>query len=156
MNFQPIYKNQNNQKYQVRGAGRPSPGRYRLYPGNLNTGRMIGIVSVSFQPADLIRSVAEEMVKDTPFTVMVMQPDGVILYDPDPGEIGRNTLTDPLYAGFPEIQEIAWRASGNWSGSGSYRFAGTGSQTIVEKETFWTTIGIHGSEWRLFITRTIT
>lgn len=125
------------------------------YPVFDDTGRIIGIVSVSFQPADLIRTVADEVMKDTPFTVMVMQPDGVILSDPDPGEIGRNTITDPLYAGFPEMQEIAFRAAGNWSGSGTYRFAGTGSQIIVEKETFWTTIGIHGTEWRLFITRTI-
>lgn len=125
------------------------------YPVFDDHGQMIGIASLSFQPADFIRPLAEDVMDDTPYTVMVLQTDGVILYDPDPGEIGRNTLTDPLYTGFPEIQEIANRAEGNWSGSGTYQFAGTGSGTIVKKETFWTTIGIHGTEWRLFITRTV-
>jgi hypothetical protein len=124
------------------------------YPVFDESGTMIGIASLSFQPADLVRPLADEVMEETPYTMIIVQPDGVTLYDPDPGEIGRNTLTDPLYAGFPEIQEIARRAEGNWSGSGSYRFAETGSNTIVQKETFWTTTGIHGTEWRLFITRT--
>jgi hypothetical protein len=126
------------------------------YPVFDDNGQMIGIASLSFQPADLIRPLAEDVMNDTPYSVMVLQTDGMTLYDPDPGEIGRNTLTDPLYTGFPEIQEIMNRAEGNWSGSGTYQFADTGSGTIVKKETFWTTIGIHGTEWRLFITRTVT
>ncbi|NYT08311.1 MAG: hypothetical protein GKC05_08705, partial [Methanomicrobiales archaeon] len=113
------------------------------------------IASISFQPADLVRPLADEVMEETPYTMMIVQPDGVTLYDPDPGEIGRNTLTDPMYAEFPEIQEIARRAAGNWSGSGTYRFAATGNATIVQKEAFWTTTGIHGTEWRLYITRTI-
>ncbi len=125
------------------------------YPVFDESGTMIGIASISFQPADLVRPLADEVMEETPYTMIIVQPDGVTLYDPDPGEIGRNTLTDPLYAGYPEIQEIARRAAVNWSGSGTYRFAETGSDTIVQKETFWTTTGIHGTEWRLFITRTI-
>ncbi len=125
------------------------------YPVFDDTGRMIGIASLSFQPADLVRPLEHEVLEKTPYTMMIVQPDGVTLYDPDPGEIGRNTLTDPLYAGFPEIQAIARQAAGNWSGSGTYRFAATGSATIVQKETFWTTVGIHGTEWRLFITRMV-
>lgn len=125
------------------------------YPVFDESGTMIGIASISFQPADLVRPLADEVMEETPYTMMIVQPDGVTLYDPDPGEIGRNTLTDPMYAEFPEIQEIARRAAGNWSGSGTYRFAATGNATIVQKEAFWTTTGIHGTEWRLYITRTI-
>ncbi len=125
------------------------------YPVFDDTGMMVGIASLSFQPVDLVRPAAQGVMEDTSFTVMVLQPDGEILYDPDPGEIGRNTLTDPLYTGFPEIQEVTRLASGNWSGSGTYLFAATGSNTIVKKETFWTTTGIHGTEWRLFIIRTV-
>lgn len=125
------------------------------YPVFDDSGTMIGITSLSFQPAELIQPLADEVMVDTPYTIMVMQPDGFILYDPDPGEIGRNTLTDPLYAGFPEIREIARRAAANWSGSGTYRFAATGSGAIVEKEAFWITTGIHGTEWRIFVIRTV-
>jgi len=125
------------------------------YPVFDDSGTMIGIASISFQPADLVRHLADELMEETPYTMMVVQPDGVTLYDPDPGEIGRNTLTDPLYAEYPEIQEISLRAAENWYGSGTYRFAETGSGTIVQKEVFWTTTGIHGTEWRLYITRTV-
>ena len=89
------------------------------YPVFDYNGTMLGIVSLSFQPADLVRPLADEVMKETPYTIMVIQPDGVQLYDPDPEEIGRNTLSDPMYAGFPEIREIAQRAAGNWSGSGT-------------------------------------
>jgi hypothetical protein len=52
-------------------------------------------------------------------------------------------------------QPIANRAAGNWCGSGTCQFADTGSGIIMKKETFWTTIGIHGTEWWLFITRRV-
>jgi polar amino acid transport system substrate-binding protein len=40
------------------------------------------------------------------------------------------------------------------SGHGSYSFQVTeGDKKVVTKDTYWTTAGLHGREWRLVVTK---
>lgn len=124
-----------------------------MHPVFSDTGCLTGVVSAAFQPAVLIENAVEPIVADTPYTVMVVQPDGIVLYDADAGKIGKNTFEDAAYEDFSGLREIALSCSGNWSGHGGYSFYDTGFGRIVEKEAYWTTAGMHGTEWRLFIIR---
>ena len=114
-------------------------------------GTFTGVVSMAFSPSALIRPVMDAEMGLAPSTSMVAQRNGVVLYDPDPGEVGRDTFTDPLFADFPEIIELARQYSGNRTGYATYSFFSAGSGNVVSKETFWDTAGLHGTEWRVLV-----
>ncbi|WP_067051453.1 cache domain-containing protein [Methanofollis ethanolicus] len=115
--------------------------------------KMIGLVSVAFLPDRLVGGHAEATVKGTPYTVMAAQSGGRVLYDADPEEIGKETFNESLYADFPEVLDTARSFSDNWSGHAAYSFYDTGFGGVVRKEAYWTTVGLHGTEWRLVIIR---
>lgn len=125
------------------------------YPVISKDGQVIGAVSFTFSPYELIRPYAEKATEGTAYSVMAAQTDGLVLYDPDPSEVGKETFNESLYEDFPEILEFARQYSGNWSGYATYSFYETGFGKIVNKEAYWTTIGVHRNEWRLIIIREI-
>ena len=114
-------------------------------------GTPTGAISTAFVPWELIAPIAGDVSRGTPYTFMVAQTEGRIVYDPDQEEIGRETTGESLYEDFPEIQEFALNYAENRSGYGTYSFYSTGFGEIVRKEAFWTTIGLHGTEWRVFV-----
>ena len=122
-----------------------------IHPVVRGDGAATGMVSTAFIPFDLLAPIAADASRGTPCTFMVIQTDGRILYDPDPEEVGRETLDDALYKEFPEILAIARQAAGNRTGYGTYSFYSTGLGKIINKETFWTTIGLHETEWRVMV-----
>lgn len=125
------------------------------HPVFSSEGEVIGAVSLAFEPDALVRRYAEPAVAGKPYTVMALQPGGLVLYDADPGEIGRETLNDTLYADFPEVLDAARTYAENRSGHTTYSFYAAGSGTVVRKEAYWTTVGVHGTEWRLSVIREI-
>lgn len=126
-------------------------GAVIAYPVFSADGTFIGVVSMAFSPDALVRPVMDEEMGLAPYTYMVAQTNGVVLYDPDPGEIGRDTFTDPLFADFPEIIELARQYSVNRTGYATYSFFSSGSGKVVAKETFWDTAGLHGTGWRVLV-----
>jgi basic membrane protein A and related proteins len=87
-----------------------------------------------------------------PVDIFLMQPDGLMIYDVDPDQIGRNVFHDPLYQPFPELLALAKKVAVNKKGTGVYRFYQEGSDAPVIKKAYWKTIGRHGAEWRIVIT----
>ncbi len=88
-----------------------------------------------------------------PYEFWVMHPDGTILYDQDEVEIGRNLFTDKLYEPFDSLQELGKKISSNESGEGEYSFYSKGMGEMVRKEVKWTSVGLHGTQWRLILTK---
>jgi len=111
----------------------------------------LGVMSTMFMPYDLIRPITENAANGTPYSFMVIETGGHILYDPDPGEVGKETFGDALYVQFPEIDRVARHVAANRSGYDTYSFYGTGSDKVVRKETFWSTASLHGTEWRVMV-----
>jgi len=122
-----------------------------VYPVFSTAGKFTGVISTAFSPCELIAPIAGDAAHGTPYTFMVAQPHGRILYDPDPEEVGKETFNETLYAEFPEIVDLARQYSGNRSGYDTYSFYSTGSSEVVRKETFWSTVGLFGAEWRVFV-----
>lgn len=111
-------------------------------------GSGIAGAGVAFYPDTLTAPEAEPAAIGTPYSAVVAQTGGRILYDPDPEEGGKEPFHESLYAEFPETLECARRYSGNGSGMHPARPVIRGFGHIVNKEAFRTTIGIHGKEWR--------
>lgn len=104
-----------------------------------------------FVPEELITQVVEYEVQGTPHSFQVIEADALSLCDPDPDEIGRETFNETRYAEFPSIGGVARHTAANRSGYDTYSFYSTGFGRIVEKETFWSTAGLHGTEWRVMV-----
>jgi len=113
--------------------------------------KFAGVISMAFSPDALVRPIAESAASGTPYSFMVAQPGGRILYDPDPGEVGRETFNETLYAEFPEILDLARHYAANRTGYDTYSFHRTGSGEVVSKETFWDSVQLHGAEWRVLV-----
>ncbi len=121
------------------------------YPIFASDGRFTGVVSTAFSPYELVAPIAENATAGTPYSFMVAQPGGRVLYDPDPQEVGKETFNETLYAEFPGILEFARQYGMNSSGYATYSFYSTGFGKVVNKEAFWTTVGLHGTEWRIIV-----
>jgi polar amino acid transport system substrate-binding protein len=94
----------------------------------------------------------------TDYTFWVMDLDGSLLYDEDASQIGRNLLEDPLYKSFPSLLELVEkRIMIERSGHSYYSFFQEtgGNEVEVTKECYWTTAGLHGTEWRLVINKVV-
>jgi hypothetical protein len=114
-----------------------------------------GATTMLIDPGALLDAVATPVINGTSYTVWAMQTDGRIIYDQDPVQVGKNLLSDPFYAPYPELQDLGSQMVREESGSGSYTFIDDLTRETVRKEVFWTTAGIRGTEWRLVIVRAV-
>ena len=121
------------------------------YPVFGSDGRFMGVVSTAFSPYDLVAPIAENATAGTAYSFMIAQPDGRVLYDPDPREVGKKTFNETLYAESPGTPGFARQYAGNSSGYATCSFDDTGVGNEVNKEAFWTTVGLHGTEWRIIV-----
>ncbi|HDQ07984.1 MAG TPA: hypothetical protein ENN44_04315 [Methanoculleus sp.] len=92
-----------------------------------------GYLSMALDPATLVGSRAHAIENNTSYTVMVLQEDGIILYDADPAEIGSSTYDNPYYAAFPSLMATMEAVAENPAGTGSYTFYATGTTVPVTK-----------------------
>jgi TRAP-type mannitol/chloroaromatic compound transport system substrate-binding protein len=121
------------------------------YPVFSSQQEIVGLVSVLFKPEILLGNIITEVVKNTPYAVWAMQPDGRIIYDIDAEEIGKNTFIDPIYQSFPQLVELGREISVSPTGTGHYQFLDTGLKQTVHKEARWDTFSLYGTEWRLIL-----
>ena len=103
----------------------------------------------------LLSALTAPAVQGLPVEVWVMQRDGRILYDPNPEMIGRNVLHDPLCGPLPQLLSLARKIAAKKSDAGIYACLPQGLRTAVKKQAFWTTVGLHRTEWRLLVTHVV-
>jgi hypothetical protein len=112
-------------------------------------GRYLGSVSAIFQPWLLIGRCVNDLVAGMPVEIWAMQPDGMIIYDADPHEVGRMIFSDPLYQPFPELLQLGRRIAAEAEGSGSYSYFRAGTHDLVQKDAWWVSVTLHDTVWRL-------
>lgn len=112
----------------------------------------VGSLSIVIQPYELLQSAISSNVQDTSFAMWAMQVNGTLLYDPDPQQQGKNLFTDPLYVDYPTVQAFVAEVGQSQAGYGSYSYhQDTVSGALVDKEAYWATAGIYGTQWRIVI-----
>lgn len=136
------------------------------YPVFSPQGEFLGGTSAIIEPDKLLDRLASPLLhfnastqsSTTDYTFWVMDLDGLLLYDEDSSQIGRNLLEDPLYESFPSLLELVeQRIIIEQSGHGYYSFFQEtgGNKAEVTKECYWTTAVLHGTEWRLVINKVV-
>ncbi len=114
-------------------------------------GVFIGSVGALFQPAPLIKKFIYGDTDPSTLDAWVMETGGLILFDPNDEEIGRNLFTDPLYQPFKDLQTIGKQISKDAAGDGTYTFTSTTTGKVVNKRCFWATATLHGTDWRIVL-----
>lgn len=124
------------------------------YPVFSPEGEFMGGISVTIEPDKVLNALVAPRLSGTNYGFSAMQTDGLIIYDRDASQIGKNTFKDPLYKPFTSLLALGERIVAERAGHGSYDFLVTeGNKTVVIKEVYWTTAGLHGRDWRLAIIR---
>jgi polar amino acid transport system substrate-binding protein len=137
-------------------------GTALAYPVFSPQGEFLGGISAIIEPEKLLNNaVAAQMHFDienrsniTDYSFWIMDLDGLIAYDRDASQIGRNLFEDPLYQPYPSLLDLGRLMIKDRSGHGYYSFQVTeGNKKVVTKESYWTTAGLYSREWRLIVTR---
>jgi len=132
------------------------------YPVFSPPGEFLGGISAAIEPDNLINAlVAPQFRFDasnrsdiTDYSFWMMDLDGLISYDRDASQIGKYLFEDPLYELYPSLLGLGHQIVAERSGHGYYGFQVTEADNrVVTKESYWTTAGLHGREWRLIITK---
>lgn len=123
------------------------------YPVFSDSGQFMGGVGAIIKPEELIGSIAALLLNDTDYSVTVIQKNGLSLYDTDSSQIGKNLFEDPIYKPYPQLLALGRDVVAERSGTGSYVFLNGEHNGNVTKEVCWTTVGLHGNEWRLVAIR---
>ena len=111
-------------------------------------GWFIGSVSILTEP-DFFGHVITPRIANFPVEIWVMQPDGRIVYDANEEEIGENLFTSAIYADYPSLVAAGRRMAAGAEGSGAYEFLDKKMDRKVRKRLLWTTVELHGTEFRL-------
>lgn len=139
-------------------------GTALAYPVFSSQGEFLGGISAVIEPEKLLNFiVASQLHFDvtgrrniSDYSFWLMHLDGLIAYDRDESQIGKYLFEDPLYAPYPSLLALGEKMITERSGHGSYSFQVTeGNKKVVTKDTYWTTAGLHGREWRLVITKIV-
>jgi hypothetical protein len=109
-------------------------------------------LSALLAPECLLVGIIGPVASTLPVDIFLMQTDGLMIYDLDSGQIGRNVFPDPLYQPFTELLALARKVAAADEGTGVYRFFCDGAAEPVKKEAHWKTVGLHGTKGRLVIT----
>jgi hypothetical protein len=112
-------------------------------------GELLGMVSALFKPGDLLDGTIAPAAEVRAMKVNVAQTDGLTIYCSNGLETGKNLLTDPRYTAYPELEAMGKKMVVQQTGSAEYTFISDTTGQPVTKTAFWTTVGLHGTEWRL-------
>lgn len=132
------------------------------YPVFSPKGEFIGGISAIIEPDKLMNTLVAPQLhfntstrsNITDYSFWSMHQDGLIAYDRDESQIGKYLFEDPLYRPYPSLLELGKRIIAKRAGHGNYSFQVTEeNEQVVTKDTYWTTAGLHGNEWRLVVTK---
>ena len=117
------------------------------YPIISDKGELLGAVRMLIKHELFLKPLAEGKL----CKIWIMQPNGLIIYDPDPEQVGKNIFTDPLFKNFEDLASFSRTVALSNSGAGSYDFYANGleDKTLVKKVAVWDTAGLYGTEWRV-------
>ena len=112
----------------------------------------LGYTDVTFRPEVFLRQYFRPLTEETGYEFMVLQTDGMILYETNEEEVGRNSITDPLYQA-TEIPDLAETVIAEPSGQAEYTFWDMNWEREVLREISWSTVTFDGTEWRVAVIR---
>jgi hypothetical protein len=110
----------------------------------------LGYTDVTYRPEEYLSQFIMPVEEQTRYDFLIIQPDGMMVYETNPEGVGRNVLTDPLYHD-PEMHRQREIITTNESGEMMYPFWNRNLTHQVPGVTVWDTLRHGGQEWRVAI-----
>lgn len=120
-----------------------------VWPVVAEKGEMLGVVCALFKPESLLGDTIAPQAEVRALKVNVMQVDGMVIYCTTGTETGKNVLSDTSYKDYPELIAQAEKIAAQKTGTGGYLYHGVATDKPVEKTIYWTSVGLHDTEWRI-------
>jgi len=120
------------------------------YPIFSSGNEYLGYTDVTFRPEEFLRQYIIPLIKQKVYDIMIIQPNGQIVYESNEEEIGRDALTDPLYSD-PTLHQAAVAITSQKSGITSYQFWNRNWDKSVQREAVWDTLEFDNQEWRIVV-----
>jgi hypothetical protein len=135
-------------------AFRMEEGMYAIsqsYPVFSQSGEYLGYTDITYSPETFLGRIIWPVMNRTGYDVWVIQDDGTEIFDTSREEIGKNILTDAVYAD-PSVKQVAARIVSEPSGTAQYTFWDREWNRNITKTAVWETAGIDGARWRVGVT----
>lgn len=104
--------------------------------------------------SDFFGKVISMKMSNFPIEMWVMQKDGTVVYDDDEDEIGLNVLDEETEGVNPSLIKVTRAMAATANGNGEYTVFDKRMKKEITKIILWTTIAMHGTEFRLALTHT--
>ena len=121
------------------------------YPVFSDRKKVTGYISALIDPRALVQTYSLPCLNGTPYEIMVTEPDGTYLYDDNPDIIGQKTWGNPIFYELPDLLNFTAHYQNAKAGVDQYSYYRTESEEIAQTNVIWTTVGLHGTEWRIFL-----
>lgn len=135
-----------------------------MYPIFDNNGNLIGGTSLILRHEPFFSGIFNAT-NSTNMQATITQKDGKIIFDVDPGKIGKYSLSDPMFSDFPSLKRLHDREFMEKQGAETYTFVRAATpdpanpdsekDDIVNKAIVWNTTGQFGNYWKIFIDKVI-
>jgi hypothetical protein len=113
-------------------------------------GQVIGSVGAFFDSQNYFGTVLDPLQATEGLDKLyLLDTSGVCVYNRDETRVGLNVFEDELYKPYPDMLAVMKRVVAEPSGSGSYEFLANESTDVIVKDVTWTTVGLHGTEYRV-------
>lgn len=155
LSWQPAVKKANTERVPVvSGVFRMEEGFTGIsqsYPVFSPSGEYLGYTDITYTADGFLGRQIEPVIRSTGYDVWVVQLDGTEIFDTTKEEIGKNILSDSIYAD-PVLQDVIRQIIKEPSGTTNYVFWDKEWNRNVTKTAVWDTAGIDGATWRVVVT----
>lgn len=111
-----------------------------------------GYTDITFRPEEFLRQYIIPILEQNNYDLFILEPDGLTVYNTNEEEIGKNILTDPLYAD-PDLHQAAIAITSNKSGIITYPFWNSNWDKKIQREAVWDTLEFDNQKWRIAVVR---
>jgi hypothetical protein len=125
------------------------------YPILSDKNELLGITVLLIQPDAFLRDIVSREMSGVPADIWVMQKDGIILYDFDELEIGRNLFTDPSYSEYSESLRTTAGIMDENEGTAVFDFRSDSLDHPASNRIYWVTIQMSGMDWKIVLVNPI-
>lgn len=120
-----------------------------MWPVFSDKGVFTGSLSALFRPDRLFAQDLEKVTGGSGIEIVILQTDGLVLFNTGGTETGNNLFTHPMYQQATELLALGKAMVAQESGSGPYTFISRETGKQAKKQAAWLSAGLHGTNWRL-------
>jgi len=120
-----------------------------MWPVFSDKGVFTGSLSALFRPDQLFAPEFKKVTGESGIEFVILQTDGLLLFNTGGAETGNNLFTHPMYQQSPELLALGKAMVAQESGSGPYTYISSDTLQQFKKQATWVSAGLHGINWRL-------